>query len=49
MTKRKKKKSIPRNPYALPAKKKTGGGPHKNKRDKRAKENKNIDYTQEDS
>lgn len=46
MTKRKKKKSIPRNPYVLPAKQRKGG-PMKNKKDKRAKENKNPDYTNE--
>lgn len=46
MTK-KKKKSVPRNPYALPAKKKTSAGAHKNKSSKRAEENKTPDYTEE--
>ena len=46
--KRKSKMPKPRNPFALPAKKKTGGGTHKNKADKRAKENKTPDYTKEE-
>lgn len=42
----KKKKSIPRNPYVLPAKRRKGG-PMKNKKDKRAEENKHPNYTDE--
>jgi hypothetical protein len=46
--KSKRKPLKPRNPYALPAKMKTGGGPHKNKADKRKDENKHPDFTKED-
>jgi hypothetical protein len=43
----KKPKTKIRNPYVLPARKRKGGA-HKNKKDKRAKENKTPDYTKED-
>jgi hypothetical protein len=46
----KKKPKLPkkRNPMALPAKMKTGGGAHKNKADKRKNENHNPDFTKDD-
>lgn len=43
--KKRKKKSV-RNPFALPAKLRKAG-PHRNKKDKRAEENKNPDLTDE--
>lgn len=45
--KKKKKKSSFRNPLVLPMLSRPGG-PMKNKKDKRAKENKNPDYTKEE-
>jgi len=49
MTKKKKpKRPKKRNPMALPAKMKTGAGTHRNKTSKRAKENKNSDFVEED-
>lgn len=44
MTKKKPKLPKKRNPMALPAKMKTGAGPHKNKQTKRAKEDHNPDF-----
>lgn len=41
-----KKKNKPRNPLVLPAKMRKAG-PHKNKRDKRANENHNPDFNDE--
>lgn len=40
------KKPKPRNPYALPARSRKGG-PHRNKADKRANENKHPDHTKD--
>jgi hypothetical protein len=45
---KKKKTPKPRNPYVLPARKRKAG-PHKNKKDKRANENKTPDHTKEDA
>jgi hypothetical protein len=42
------KKTVPRNGSALPAKMRNGGGPHKNKADKRKNENHNPDYANEE-
>jgi hypothetical protein len=47
VVKSKKPKTKPRNPYVLPARQRKGG-PHKNKADKRSKENKRPDWTKED-
>lgn len=46
--KKKKKKSGVRNPLVVPMIQSRKGGPMKNKKDKRAKENKNPDYTKEE-
>ncbi len=48
MSKKKKKKEGIRNPYVMPARARKAGA-HKNKKDKRAKENHNPDYTQEEN
>jgi hypothetical protein len=45
---KKRKKPKRRNPMALPAKMKTGGGPHTNKSEKREKENHNPDFEESD-
>jgi hypothetical protein len=47
MKKKKKPSKIPRNPAALPAKMRKGGK-MKDKKDKRAKENHNKDWSSED-
>lgn len=46
--KKKAKKKLPRNPAALPAKMRNSAGKMKNKKDKRAKENHNKDWTSEE-
>ena len=44
---KKKKKQLPRNPAVIPARQRKAG-PHKSKKNKRANENHNPDYTKEE-